>query len=74
MYGMREEKGNGPVKKQFKARIEGNRSDWHAMEIWLEAENIMEAGHELLSTLGAMGVFEEHIVKLIEIDPKNTSY
>jgi hypothetical protein len=74
MYGMREEKGNGPVKKQFKARIEGNHPDWHAMEIWVEAENIMTAGNDLLRILGPIGVFEENIIKLIEIDPKNTSY
>lgn len=54
--------------KQFKARIITPSRGWHAMEVWLEADNIIDAGKDVMHTLSALGVLPEQVVKLIEIE------
>lgn len=56
--------------KQFKARIEPKTSV-HAIEIWLEAENIYNAMNNVVITVcHSMGYDTDDITQLIEIDRK----
>ncbi len=56
--------------RQFKARVEKPTLSWHAIEIWLEAENIIEAGEDVMRQLMPLGISTDNVTKLIEIDPE----
>jgi hypothetical protein len=54
--------------KQFKARIENPALNWHAIEVYLQAENILDAGREMMEVLAPLGITTDKVTKLIEID------
>lgn len=55
---------------QYKARIEPAVSNWHAIEIWLQAPNILSAGQEILELMGPLAIDMSHVTKLIELSEK----
>jgi hypothetical protein len=55
--------------KQFKVRIEfENGENFHAVEAWLQAENIIDAGNVVMNYFGSLGIDTSDVKKLIEID------
>jgi hypothetical protein len=55
--------------KQFKAVVVKPFEDCHAMEIWIQGDNVVEVGIELINKLSlAFGVEANQITKLIEVD------
>jgi hypothetical protein len=57
--------------KQFKARIEFKAGiTFHAIEVWMQADSIIDAGAELLTYFGALGITASDVVKLVEINEK----
>lgn len=57
-----------PAKKQFKCRVERPAGDWHAMEIWLQARNIVDAARDVMDVLSPLGITTDQISKLIELE------
>ena len=57
-------------KKQYKARIKDPWPDIHAIEVHLQAPNIMAAGKMLLERFESMQINEDHIVQLVEVEPR----
>ena len=55
-------------KKHFKARVEKPWHNCHAIELWLEGDNIITVGNELVEILSTLGVEESQVTKLIEIE------
>lgn len=53
---------------QFKARVVAPARNWHAMEIWLEADNIIDAGKDILETLMPLGITSDSVTRLIEVE------
>lgn len=56
--------------KQFKARVEKPTENWHAIEIYFESENIIDAGVDIMNRLGPLGIDTDNVTKLIEIEIK----
>lgn len=54
--------------KHFMARVKNPSRNWHAIEIWLDAENIIDAGQDVMSTLAALGISTDDVTRLVEID------
>jgi len=51
----------------YKARIERPSKDWHAMEIWLDADNIIDAANDIMNVLSPLGVCSDQVSKLVEV-------
>jgi hypothetical protein len=56
--------------KHFKARIEPpkGQSQLYALEVWLEAVNIVQAAMLLVKLIEPIGLDGDHVTKLIELD------
>lgn len=59
--------------RQFKARVERPVGNWHAMEIWLEANNIVDAGQNVMDILSPLGVISDNVTKLVEVSKDDIS-
>jgi hypothetical protein len=61
----------GSIIKHFKVRIEfKNPHTFHAIEAWLQADNIISASELVMTYFGALGVDPGDVKQLIEIDPR----
>jgi hypothetical protein len=54
--------------KQFKARLEA-KMRLHAMEMWFEAENIIEAAEYVAMIASTLGYDTNDVKRLTEVDP-----
>jgi hypothetical protein len=55
--------------KQYKARIEiPNAINFHAIEAWMQADNIIEAGKLVMEYFGCLGITTDHVTKLNEME------
>jgi hypothetical protein len=61
----------GSAMKQFRVRVEKPCANWHAMEIHMQAENIIEAAERIMDKLSPLGVSPEQVTKLVEVDSAN---
>lgn len=54
--------------KHFHALVKNPTNSIYMLEIYLRAENIIEAGKYLTDSLGAIGVFSENVIELVEVN------
>lgn len=57
--------------KQYKARLEfQGKPNFHAIEVWMEADNIIQASEILINYFQPLSVDSSDVVKLIETEDK----
>lgn len=54
------------VGKHFKARIEFPAGNFYAIEVYMRADNIIEAGSLLINCFGPLGIEPKNVVRLSE--------
>jgi hypothetical protein len=54
---------------QFKARMEKPIEGFHAIEVWFEADNIIDAGRVVMDKFGALGIEPGSVTVLVEQKP-----
>lgn len=59
--------------REFKARLEFQDSNVHAIEMWFRADNIAEAVAHIIHKFAPIGFQPSDLVSLVEIDKKRGS-
>jgi hypothetical protein len=59
--------------KHFKVRLENLMGEWHAIEGWFDAPNIVAAVEEVMVRFGVLGLDENCVVQLIEVASSRVS-
>lgn len=55
--------------RQFRARIENPTVNIHAIELYMQAESILDAGQEIMDRFGVLGIDNINVRQLIDITP-----